>query len=101
MSILDLKNPFLFPREQKFSCKLTKDDIDEIKSLRKTGLTFKEIGKKFKVSDQTVYYWCLSEEERIKRRSNKPKYKYNYNPKRSKEYRERKKMYMYNLINNQ
>lgn len=39
-------------------CKLTKDDVLNIRSLRETGLSYTEISKRFHVSSRHVSYIC-------------------------------------------
>ena len=53
-----------YTREQNLACKLSNDDIKEIKRLRKLGFLLKDIGKIFQVSSMAVFYWLLTKQQR-------------------------------------
>jgi len=53
-----------FTREQKLSCKLSDNDILEIRELNKSGYSSREIGELFGVSSTTVLRWLKSDEKR-------------------------------------
>lgn len=56
-----------YTREQCLNCKLSDDDIKMIKYLRVWNRSIKKIAKRFKVSENAVYYWLLSPQKRKKR----------------------------------
>ena len=51
-------------REQRRNTKLSSDDLIEISYLRKNGMTIIELGEKFNVSPQCIFYWVRPENER-------------------------------------
>lgn len=66
---MNLKTDFMkkFPRysrKQNKRCKLTDEQIDEIKEMRKSGLSYSEIARDYGITAQAVYYWCLEENGR-------------------------------------
>lgn len=52
-----------YTREENRSCKLSEKNIEDIKSLKKSGYSNFEISRLYKVSKSTVYYWSLSKEK--------------------------------------
>jgi hypothetical protein len=81
-----------FPRytkEQDCRCKLNDEQIQVIRDRRHFGETYASIAKDFNITEQAVYYWCLSSE--IKKLKNK---NHKQNPRDTKkyllEYRKRK-----------
>lgn len=57
-----------YTREQKKSTKLSDGQIKNIRERRKEGDSYKSIAQEFSVSQSVVYWWCLPDKERIRRR---------------------------------
>ena len=81
----------MYTREQKLNCKLSENQIAEIKKLREEGNTLRLIGQKYNVAHSTVRYWANPEArrnslERIRKKKNPEKARKSY-----KKYIERKK----------
>ena len=53
-----------YSREQSLNCKLSNNDIEEVKRLRELGFLLKDIGKRFQVNPATILYWLLTPQER-------------------------------------
>lgn len=86
-----LEHPRL-TREENRACKLTDEQIMEMKTRRANGDSYAEIARDYGVSSPAVYYWCLDDEARKEKtrranleRKDKPREKYDH-----REYRKRK-----------
>lgn len=53
-----------YSKSEALNCKITEENIEEIKTLRKEGYSVAELSKKFDVSTHTIYYWLKTDEER-------------------------------------
>ena len=78
-----------YTREENLACKLSDKQISEIQIRKKNGESYKQIAISYNVTQQTVYYWCLDEEER-KRRTALRKVVSHNDPDKAREWRERK-----------
>lgn len=56
-----------YTREENRACKLTDNQIEEIKIRHQKGESYPEIAKDYNVTPQTIFYWCLDEKERKRR----------------------------------
>lgn len=52
------------PRDKNRACKLNEEDIKTVFRMRSNGLTLKEIGIHFNVSQQAIFYILKSDEEK-------------------------------------
>ena len=53
-----------YTREENRSCKLTDAQIVEIRELRASGMSNREIAIDFDMSISAIYYWCMSDDGR-------------------------------------
>ena len=90
------KNKYpLYPRWERGNCKLSRLQIALIGELRSEGKTLRRIADIVNVSEGTVRYWCMSDEERSKykkeqvKRRNKKKRKQDRG--KAKKYRDKKR----------
>lgn len=96
-ALLNMKPFPKYTRQENKGCKLSDEQIVAARERRKQGETLKAIGKDFGVTEQAIYYWCLSDEEKeAKNKAHyqaKKEYQKEYNLSRKdyhKEYRKRK-----------
>jgi hypothetical protein len=97
-----MKHPFKLPREKRLDCKLTDNDIESIRNLRKSGMTFKAISKIYNVTDQAIYYWCCSDEQKKRRQDRHSEYLKTHKIKRDLSYQKnweiRKRNYLIEMV---
>ena len=80
------KNYPYYTREEKLSCKLSDDDILEIRHSRQKGESVNSLAKRFDVVTSTIYRWLLSDEERKERgKRYASRYGYHYGLKQKRE----------------
>ena len=53
-----------YTKKQDLRCKLLKEDIKKIKSLKKQGFSVSYLSCRFRVTEGIIYYWLLSDSER-------------------------------------
>ena len=86
-----------YTREENRACTLNDEDIEEVRKLRNTGMSYNEIGKLFSITGQAVFYWCLDPKERKRRTKRATQRKKengseaHWSKEKYKEYRKRKK----------
>ena len=56
-----------YTRKQDLRCKLLKEDIKKIKSLKKQGFSVFYLSRRFRVTRGIIYYWLLSNSKRKER----------------------------------
>lgn len=78
-----------FTRAESRGCKLTDEQITQIKERRKNGEWYKDIALSYGISAQAVYYWCLTDEQR-KQQNIKKNPRVNNDPVYQQEFRARK-----------
>ncbi len=87
----DVKFP-TYKREEQKNVKLTTEQVAELRAEFKTGETNKSaLARKYNISNPTVDYWLLTDEERAEKNRNKKKQP--HNPEVQRRYLERKRQY--------
>jgi len=71
----------LYTREQSKSCKLTDDQIKEIRRLYKEGIKRSELARIYGVAHSTIKIWCLTPRE--KKAYHQKLYEYHKNKKQN------------------
>lgn len=94
---LDISTSVKLPRELNLACKLSPEDIQEIRDLYSQGNSSRFIAKKFRLSKTTVLYWVHDDEYRRQQSERCRKYKSDYKPELQKAYRKRLKKLIPNL----
>ena len=82
-----------YTREENLKCKLTDEQIKQIRARRKQGDSYQTIANDYGVSAPAIHYWCISDQARkeiIQKRYRKHGTKRNHKD-YFKQYRERKK----------
>lgn len=69
-----MENKIIYPRytrEQNLCCKLSDEDIKELKEMGEMGYTRSEIAIAFNIDNNTAKYWLMTDEDRKQRLKHK------------------------------